>query len=781
MQKFSRLGRLGQSLASRRQLATVSDAALSRKVEMTNWEKGHYINYQKMSENLGVVRSRLNRPLTLAEKILYSHLDDPHNQEIERGSSYLKLRPDRVACQDATAQMAILQFMSAGLPSVATPTTVHCDHLIEAQVGGEKDLARANEINKEVYDFLSTSCAKYNIGFWKPGSGIIHQIVLENYAFPGALLIGTDSHTPNAGGLGMAAIGVGGADAVDVMAGLPWELKAPKVIGVKLTGKMSGWTAPKDIILKVAGILTVKGGTGAIVEYHGPGTESLSCTGMATICNMGAEIGATTSVFPFNDRMYDYLAATKRQQIGDFAREYAQELREDEGAEYDELIEINLSELEPHINGPFTPDLATPISKFKEAVKANKWPEELKVGLIGSCTNSSYEDMTRAASIAEDAMAHGLKAKSLFTVTPGSEQIRATIERDGQLKTFEEFGGMVLANACGPCIGQWDRRDVKKGEANSIVSSYNRNFTGRNDANPATHSFVTSPDLVVAMSIAGTLNFNPLTDELTGADGKKFKLKEPSGLGLPTRGYDPGQDTYQAPPEDRASVQVAVSPTSDRLQLLSPFSAWNGSDLKDLPILIKCQGKTTTDHISMAGPWLKYRGHLDNISNNMLIGAINAENGEANKVKNSLTGEYGAVPDVARDYKKNGVPWVVVGDWNYGEGSSREHAALEPRHLGGAAIITRSFARIHETNLKKQGMLPLTFSDPADYDKIGPNDRVDLAATELAPGKPLTMTVHPADGSKPFEIKLSHTFNEGQIEWFKNGSALNTMAKNAQQ
>ncbi|KAI5378561.1 hypothetical protein J4E82_002877 [Alternaria postmessia] len=769
MQKFSRLGRLGQSLASRRQLATVSDAPLSRKVEMTNWEKGHYINYQKMNENLQIVRGRLNRPLTFAEKILYSHLDDPHGQEIERGSSYLKLRPDRVACQDATAQMAILQFMSAGLPSVATPTTVHCDHLIEAQVGGEKDLARANEINKEVYNFLSTSCAKYNIGFWKPGSGIIHQIVLENYAFPGALLIGTDSHTPNAGGLGMAAIGVGGADAVDVMAGLPWELKAPKVIGVKLTGKLSGWTAPKDIILKVAGILTVKGGTGAIVEYHGPGTESLSCTGMATICNMGAEIGATTSVFPFNDRMYDYLAATKRRDIGDFSREYAAQLREDEGAEYDELIEINLDELEPHINGPFTPDLATPISKFKEAVKANKWPEELKVGLIGSCTNSSYEDMTRAASIAEDAMSHGIKAKSLFTVTPGSEQIRATIERDGQLKTFEEFGG------------QWDRKDVKKGEANSIISSYNRNFTGRNDANPATHSFVTSPDLVVAMTIAGRLDFNPLKDELTAADGSKFKLKEPTGLGLPTNGYDPGQDTYQAPPEDRASVSVAVSPTSDRLQLLSPFSAWDGKDAKDLPILIKCQGKTTTDHISMAGPWLKYRGHLDNISNNMLIGAINAENGEANKVKNALNGEYGAVPDVARDYKKNGVPWVVIGDWNYGEGSSREHAALEPRHLGGAAIITRSFARIHETNLKKQGMLPLTFSDPADYDKIGPNDRVDLASTELAPGKPLTMTVHPADGGKEFQIPLSHTFNEGQIEWFKNGSALNTMAKNAKQ
>ncbi|KZM22547.1 4 iron, 4 sulfur cluster binding [Ascochyta rabiei] len=790
MQRFSRLGRVGQSFASRRSLATVSDAPLSRKVEMTNWEKGNYINYQKMSENLKIVRGRLNRPLALAEKILYSHLDDPHNQDIERGTSYLKLRPDRVACQDATAQMAILQFMSAGMPSVATPSTVHCDHLIEAQVGNEKDLARAIDINKEVYDFLSTSCAKYNIGFWKPGSGIIHQIVLENYAFPGALLIGTDSHTPNAGGLGMAAIGVGGADAVDVMAGLPWELKAPKVIGVKLTGKLSGWTSPKDIILKVAGILTVKGGTGAIVEYHGPGVESLSCTGMATICNMGAEIGATTSVFPFNDRMYDYLKATKRQHIGDFSREYAHELREDEGTEYDQLIEINLDELEPHINGPFTPDLATPISKFAEAVKANNWPEELKVGLIGSCTNSSYEDMTRAASIAEDAMAHGIKSKALFTVTPGSEQIRATIERDGQLKTFEEFGGMVLANACGYVIlfyyiimlhslhlRQWDRRDVPKGTDNSIISSYNRNFTGRNDANPRTHSFVTSPDLVVAMSIAGNLSFNPLTDELTGADGKKFKLKEPSGQGLPANGYDPGQDTYQAPPADRESVNVAVSPTSDRLQILSPFDAWNGKDAEDLPILIKCQGKTTTDHISMAGPWLKYRGHLDNISNNMLIGAINEENGEANKIKNSLTGEYGAVPDVARDYKKNGVKWVVVGDWNYGEGSSREHAALEPRHLGGLAIITRSFARIHETNLKKQGMLPLTFSDPADYEKIGPNDKVDIKCTELAVGQPITMVVKPANGDKAFDIKLSHTFNEGQMEWFKNGSALNTMAK----
>ncbi|OJJ82786.1 aconitate hydratase ACO1 [Aspergillus glaucus CBS 516.65] len=778
----SRLARMGalapksRAFFGNRGMATVTDSPLDKKVEMTHWEKGNYINYKKMSENLDIVRQRLSRPLTYAEKILYSHLDDPHGQDIERGKSYLRMRPDRVACQDATAQMAILQFMSAGMPSVATPTTVHCDHLIEAQVGGDQDLARANDINREVYDFLSTATGKYNVGFWKPGSGIIHQIVLENYAFPGGLMIGTDSHTPNAGGLAMSAIGVGGADAVDVMAGLPWELKAPKVIGVRLTGQMSGWTAPKDIILKVAGLLTVKGGTGAIIEYHGPGVDSLSCTGMGTICNMGAEIGATTSLFPYNDRMYDYLKATKRQNIADFARSYGKELREDEGAEYDQLIELNLSELEPHINGPFTPDLATPISKFKEAVDTNKWPEDLKVGLIGSCTNSSYEDMSRSASIARDALDHGVKSKSLFTVTPGSEQIRATIERDGQLQTLEEFGGVILANACGPCIGQWDRKDVKKGEPNSIISSYNRNFTGRNDANPATHAFVTSPDLVVAMTIAGTLKFNPLTDTLKDKDGKEFMLKAPTGEGLPAQGYDPGRDTYQAPPADRESINVAVSPQSDRLQLLAGFKAWDGKDATNLPILIKCEGKTTTDHISMAGPWLKYRGHLDNISNNMLIGAVNAENGEANKVKNAFTGDYDAVPATARDYKARGVQWVVVGDWNYGEGSSREHAALEPRHLGGLAIITRSFARIHETNLKKQGMLPLTFSDPADYDKIQPTDTVDLLCTELEVGKPVTLRVHPKDGAA-YDVKLSHTFNESQIEWFHDGSALNTMAR----
>lgn len=767
------------SVGLRRTMATVTDSPLDRKVKQNNWEEGNFINYKKMSENLAIVRSRLNRPLTYAEKILYSHLDDPHGQDIERGVSYLKLRPDRVACQDATAQMAILQFMSAGMPAVANPSTVHCDHLIEAQVGGSKDLARAVDINKEVYDFLASACAKYNIGFWKPGSGIIHQILLENYMFPGGLLIGTDSHTPNGGGLGMAAIGVGGADAVDVMANLPWELKAPKIIGVRLTGKMSGWTSPKDIITKLAGILTVKGGTGAIVEYHGPGVETFSATGAGTICNMGAEIGATTSLFPFSERQYDYLAATKRKDIGDFARVYAKELREDEGCEYDQLIEINLSELEPHVNGPFTPDLATPISKLKEVAKAHGWPEEVKAGLIGSCTNSSYEDMNRSAAIARQALDHGLKAKSLFYITPGSEQIRATVQRDGQLATFEEFGGMVLANACGPCIGQWDRQDVKKGEANTIVTSYNRNFTGRNDSNPATHCFVTSPDMVLALSIGGSLYFNPLTDKLKDKDGNEFLLTPPAGVdALPPRGYDPGENTYQAPPKDRASVEVKVAPTSDRLQILSPFNPWDGKDALDCPILIKAQGKTTTDHISMAGPWLKYRGHLDNISNNMLIGAINAENGEANKIKNVTTGEYDAVPAVARDYKAKGIKWVVVGDWNYGEGSSREHAALEPRHLGGLAIVTRSFARIHETNLKKQGMLPLTFSDPADYDKIRPDDKVDILCTELAVGKPITMRVHPKDGES-YDIKLQHTFNAGQIEWFKNGSALNTMAKAA--
>ncbi|KAG6837404.1 hypothetical protein H0H93_010022 [Arthromyces matolae] len=591
-------------------MATVAPRIGDTKVPMSLLEKGAFINYQRIEDNLAVVRGRLNRPLTLSEKILYGHLDDPHGQDIERGVSYLKLRPDRVACQDATAQMALLQFMSAGMDTAAVPTTVHCDHLIEAQIGGVKDLERAININKEVYDFLATATAKYGLGFWKPGSGIIHQIILENYAFPGGLMIGTDSHTPNAGGLGMIACGVGGADAVDVMADIPWELKCPKVIGVNLTGKIGGWTTPKDVILKVAGILTVKGGTGAIVEYRGPGVESLSCTGMATICNMGAEIGATTSLFPFNKRMADYLNATKRPEIAKYAESFKHNLAADQGAEYDQVIDINLSELEPHINGPFTPDLATPISKFASEVKKNGWPEELKVGLIGSCTNSSYEDMTRSASIAKEAAAHGLSTKSKFTITPGSEQVRATIERDGVIGTFEDVGGVVLANACGPCIGQWDRQDVKKGEKNSIITSYNRNFTGRNDANPATHAFVASPDLVTAMTFAGRLTFNPLTDTLTGSDGKEFKFSDPSGAELPPRGYDPGQDTFQPPPADRATVQVAVNPASERLQLLQPFKAWDGKTPEDLPILIKVSGKCSKHAPCYVSLWMAQNRRL---------------------------------------------------------------------------------------------------------------------------------------------------------------------------
>ncbi|CAG8715939.1 13789_t:CDS:2 [Cetraspora pellucida] len=767
---------LSKTLCAARRVNTRNYAQVlsisSKKVSMSKFEPDKYINYQRIEDNLAIVRKRLNRPMTLSEKIVYGHLDDAAGQDIVRGSSYLKLRPDRVACQDATAQMALLQFMSANMPEVAAPTTVHCDHLIEAQIGGPQDLARAKEINHEVYNFLSSACAKYNIGFWRPGSGIIHQIILENYAFPGGLMIGTDSHTPNAGGLGMVAIGVGGADAVDVMADLPWELKCPKVTGVKLTGSLSGWTAPK-----VAGILTVKGGTGAIIEYFGPGVESLSCTGMATVCNMGAEIGATTSLFPFNKRMGDFLRATQRGEIAAYAESFAHNLRADEGAEYDQLIEINLSELEPHINGPFTPDLATPVSKFKDAVTENGWPSDLKVGLIGSCTNSSYEDMSRSASIAKQALDHGLKAKSLFTITPGSEQIRATIARDGQEKILTDAGGIVLANACGPCIGQWDRKDVKKGEKNSIITSYNRNFTGRNDANPATHAFVTSPDIVTAMVFAGDLRFNPLSDTLIGADGKPFKFDGPNGADLPPKGYDPGEDTYQYPPKDHVSVQVQVDPKSNRLQLLQPFAKWNGKDIEQAPILIKVKGKCTTDHISAAGPWLKFRGHLDNISNNMLIGAVNSENDAVNKVKNIFTGEYDAVPNVARDYKFRGISWIVVGDENYGEGSSREHAALEVRHLGGCAVIVKSFARIHETNLKKQGLLPLTFANPSDYDKVDPTDKMSIIGLgTFAPGKPLTLRLHKTSG-ETVDISANHTFNENQIEWFKAGSALNRMAE----
>lgn len=748
----------------------------AKQVALSNLEKDKFLPYDKLCSNLSVVKNRLNRPLTLSEKILYSHLDQPKSEEIVRGESYLKLRPDRVAMQDATAQMAMLQFISSGLPKVAVPSTIHCDHLIEAQKGGDTDLARAKDINKEVYNFLATAGAKYGVGFWKPGSGIIHQIILENYAFPGLLMIGTDSHTPNGGGLGGLCIGVGGADAVDVMADIPWELKCPKVIGVHLTGKLSGWTSSKDVITKLAGILTVKGGTGAIVEYFGPGVQSISCTGMGTICNMGAEIGATTSVFPFNSRMADYLASTKRRAIADAAEGVkGQLLTADSGCKYDQVIEINLDTLEPHVNGPFTPDLANPISQLGKTAKEKGWPMDVKVGLIGSCTNSSYEDMSRSAMLAQQALDHGIKSKALFTVTPGSEQIRATIERDGQAKVLKEFGGMVLANACGPCIGQWDRQDIKKGDKNTIVTSYNRNFTSRNDANPQTHAFVTSPEIVTALAIAGRLDFNPLTDELTGSDGKKFKLQPPKGDELPHAGFDPGQDTYQAPPADGSGVKVDVDPQSQRLQLLSPFNKWDGKDLEDMVILVKPKGKCTTDHISAAGPWLKYRGHLDNISNNMFIGAIPEESGEANKVQHRETGEWGGVPDTARKYKAKGQPWVVVGDDNYGEGSSREHAALEPRHLGGRAIIVKSFARIHETNLKKQGLLPLTFQNPADYDKIKSDDRISIVGLkDFQPGKPVECHIKHKDG-KVDKIMLNHTFNEGQITWFKAGSALNRM------
>eukprot|EP00891_Asterochloris_glomerata_P001138 jgi/Astpho2/1138/Aster-07685 len=759
----------GQHAGALRGMASITSAEKAPMSAVEDIKKYGSLNerYGAMEDRLKVVRKRLNRPLTLAEKVVYGHLDDPQGQDIRRGVSYLRLRPDRVAMQDATAQMAVLQFISSGLPQTAVPTTIHCDHLIEGTTvaqsdrgntfGGVSDLEFAVKTNKEVYDFLATAGAKYGI-------------VLENYAFPGGMMIGTDSHTPNAGGLGMCAVGVGGADAVDVMAGLPWELKAPKVIGVKLTGKMNKWTSPKDVILKVAGILTVKGGTGAIVEYFGPG--------MGTICNMGAEIGATTSMFPYNKRMYDYLKATGREPAAKLADTFRENLRADEGAEYDQLIELNLSELEPHINGPFTPDLAHPLSKFADAVRENKWPSDLKAGLIGSCTNSSYEDMSRAASLVKQALAAGIKAKVPFIVTPGSEQIRATIERDGMLEIFQKAGGTVLANACGPCIGQWKRTEIKKGDPNSIVTSYNRNFAARNDGNPATHAFVTSPELTTAFAFAGDLTFNPETDTLVGADGKEFKLESPFGDELPSKGFDPGMNTYQAPAE--GGVAVKVDPNSQRLQLLEPFKPV-GTKIEEAMVLLKAKGKCTTDHISMAGPWLKYRGHLDNISNNMLIGALNAENNEVNKVQNQLTGDYGPVPAVARAYKAAGKPWVVVGDENYGEGSSREHAALEPRHLGGVAVIVKSFARIHETNLKKQGMLPLTFANPSDYDKasachVTPFDKVSMDLSGFAPGKPLTLKLTHPDG-KTENITVNQTFNENQITWFKAGSALNAMAQ----
>jgi aconitate hydratase len=740
--------------------------------------------YARMPERVEAARKVLGRPMTLAEKILYAHLyENPVKQAFERGKSYVDFAPDRVAMQDATAQMALLQFMTAGRDKVAVPSTVHCDHLIQAKIGAKADLEEAMSKNKEVYDFLASVSNKYGIGFWKPGAGIIHQVVLENYAFPGGMMIGTDSHTPNAGGLGMIAIGVGGADAVDVMAGMPWELKMPKLIGVKLTGKMNGWTSAKDVILKVAGILTVKGGTDAIVEYFGEGTDSLSCTGKGTICNMGAEIGATTSIFAYDDKMKAYLQSTGRADVAaeaDKIREYLRpdpEVYANPEKYYDQIIEINLSELEPHINGPFTPDLAWPLSKFAQAVKENNWPAKLEVGLIGSCTNSSYEDLTRAASLAKQAVDKKLKVKAEFTITPGSEQVRYTAERDGILDTFSKIGGVVLANACGPCIGQWSRHIDDPNRKNSIITSFNRNFKARNDGYASTHAFVASPEIVTAFAIAGDLTFNPITDTLTNENGEQVKLDEPQGIELPTKGFAVEDAGYVPPAEDGSKVQVIVSPTSERLQLLQPFPAWEGTDLKGLKLLIKVKGKCTTDHISMAGPWLKYRGHLDNISNNLLIGAVNAFNGEANKVKNQLTGQYDEVPKVQRAYKAAGIGSIVVGDENYGEGSSREHAAMEPRHLGVRAILVKSFARIHETNLKKQGMLALTFENPADYDKIQEDDTIDiLGLTTFTEGVPLTIVLHHKDGSKE-EIKAKHSYNAQQIEWFKAGSALNLMGK----
>jgi aconitate hydratase len=737
--------------------------------------------YGGLPSKVDAARKLVGKPLTLAEKILYAHLYETPTRAYERGKDYVDFAPDRVAMQDATAQMALLQFMTCGRDKVAVPSTVHCDHLIQAKTGAAADLATALDVNKEVYDFLASISNKYGIGFWKPGAGIIHQVVLENYAFPGGMMIGTDSHTPNAGGLGMIAIGVGGADAVDVMAGLPWELKMPKLIGVKLTGKMSGWTSAKDIILKVAGILTVKGGTGAIVEYFGEGADSLSATGKGTICNMGAEIGATCSLFAYDTKMSAYLKATGREEVAALAdgiKDYLRpdkEIYTDPAKYYDQVIEINLGELEPHVNGPFTPDLAWPISKFAEAVKANNWPERLEVALIGSCTNSSYEDISRSASLARQAITKKLKTKAEFTITPGSEQVRFTIEKDGFLKTFEEMGGVVLANACGPCIGQWARHIDDPNRKNSIITSFNRNFAKRNDGLASTHAFVASPEIVTAFAIAGDLTFNPLKDKLKNDKGEDVMLDEPTGVELPPKGFSVDDPGYQAPAKDGKNLQVVVKPDSQRLQLLEPFAAWEGTDLKGLKLLIKAKGKCTTDHISMAGPWLKFRGHLDNISNNMLIGAVNFFNDKTDSVKNELTGEYGPVPATARVYKAAGVGSVVVGDENYGEGSSREHAAMEPRHLGVRAIVVRSFARIHETNLKKQGMLALTFASKEDYDKVQEDDTIDITGlTSFAPAKSLSMVLHHKDGSTD-NVTLNHTYNQQQIAWFKAGGALNVI------
>ena len=740
--------------------------------------------YAEMPAKVEAARKMLGRPLTLSEKILFSHLhSDQKLESFARGGSYVDFAPDRVAMQDATAQMALLQFMQAGRPKVAVPSTVHCDHLISAKVEAKQDLQVATTESKEVYDFLASVSNKYGLGFWKPGAGIIHQVVLENYAFPGGMMIGTDSHTVNAGGLGMLAIGVGGADACDVMAGLAWELKWPKLIGIKLTGKLNGWTAPKDVILKVAGILTVKGGTGAIVEYFGEGATSMSCTGKGTICNMGAEIGATTSTFGYDASMSRYLSSTGRADVAALADTVAAHLTADAEVYadptkyFDEVIEIDLNTLEPHLNGPFTPDLATPISKMKEAAAANGWPTKIEVGLIGSCTNSSYEDISRAVSLAKQVAEKGLSMKAEYMITPGSEQVRYTIERDGFLDVFSQIGAKVFANACGPCIGMWERVGAEKKEKNTIVHSFNRNFAKRADGNPNTYAFVGSPELITALAIAGDLGFNPLTDTLTNDKGEQVMLDAPTGDELPTKGFAVEDAGFQAPAEDGSKVVVAVDPTSKRLQLLDPFTAWEGTDLKSLRLLIKAKGKCTTDHISMAGPWLKFRGHLDNISNNLLIGAVNFFNEKTDNVKSQINGNYDTVPNTQRAYKAAGVGTIVVGDENYGEGSSREHAAMEPRHLGVRVVLTKSFARIHETNLKKQGMLALTFANKADYDKIQEDDSIDVTGlTSFAPGTPLTLVLTHKDGTTD-TIKANHTYNQQQIEWFKAGGALNIIRK----
>jgi aconitate hydratase len=736
--------------------------------------------YEEFPVRVEKARKLLGRDLTLSEKIVYAHLwDELPLNPFSRGIDYVNFGPDRVAMQDATAQMALLQFMTAGRKRTAVPSTVHCDHLIQASVGAVQDLGLAKEQNKEVYDFLESISAKYGIGFWRPGAGIIHQVILENYAFPGGMMIGTDSHTVNAGGLGMIAIGVGGADAMDVMAGMAWELKMPKLIGVRLTGKLSGWTSAKDVILKVAGILTVKGGTGAIVEYFGEGADAISATGKGTICNMGAEIGATTSIFGYDSKMSDYLKSTGRAEIAAMADQIYDDLRADDDVNknparyFDQIIEINLSELEPHINGPFTPDAAYPVSEFVKIVKEKNYPRKLEVGLIGSCTNSSYEDLTRAASLARQAVDKKLDAKAEFIITPGSELIRYTTQRDGLLSSFEKIGGVVMANACGPCIGQWKRHTDDPERKNSIITSFNRNFAKRNDGNPNTHSFVASPEMVTAYAISGDLCFNPLTDTLINSVGERVKLDEPVGIELPPLGFDVKDAGYLAPPADGSALVINVNPTSERLQLLEPFEAWTGEDLIGLPLLIKAKGKCTTDHISMAGPWLRYRGHLDNISNNMLIGAVNFFNDKTNQVKNQISKSYAAVPDTARAYKAAGLGSVVIGDENYGEGSSREHAAMEPRHLGVKAILVKSFARIHETNLKKQGMLALTFADKADYNKVLEDDRIDiLGLKEFTPGAPLRIRLNHADGSAE-TISVNHSYNEMQINWFRAGGALN--------